>query len=151
MTGRDGKDGVWLNGPVPMPRFKLTPRPRISPSQSHHISLFSVPSRARPFPCAALLWLQFCGIGSSFLRLFLSASVLRKGGDREGSHAFAWLLLLGCLFFETRIRHTFCLLGGRIDCSLFVAVVGGWGGGRGGELHWPRVTPYPVLVDWQSS
>ncbi|CAM6025712.1 unnamed protein product [Sphagnum balticum] len=91
------KDGVWLNGPVPKPRFKLTPRPHISPSQSHHISLISVPSRARPFfPCAALLWLQFCGIGSSFLRSFLSASVLRKGG--EGSHAFAWLFLLGYLF-----------------------------------------------------
>ncbi|CAK9234613.1 unnamed protein product [Sphagnum troendelagicum] len=97
-----------------------------NPTASH---CFRVPSRARPFPCAALLWLQFCGIRSSFLRLFLSASVLRKGGER--SHAFSWLLLLGCLFFDPEYVIPFVFLVGRIDCSLFVAVVWGWGGGPG--------------------
>jgi hypothetical protein len=55
--------------------------------------------------------------------------VLRKGGER--SHAFAWLLLLGCLFFDPEYVIPFVFLVGRIDCSLFVAVVWGWGGERG--------------------
>ncbi|KAH8953339.1 hypothetical protein BDL97_08G020400 [Sphagnum fallax] len=88
VTGRDGKDGVWLNGPVPKPRFKLTPRPHISPSQSHRISLFSCALPRPPLP----------------LRCFAVASVLR---DRIQLLAFVSFRI--CVEERGREKPCFCL------------------------------------------